>query len=449
MKENYLRYICILLLTVAVGCGEEDDAKKTKKKDSDAADLEAKVIYGEDDRLDLYQVQSTTLLSLADSTVALMAQSDLETVGVITNIKTTPFWDNFRLPLCEDERFREQDTAAFCSGFLVAPNLVATAGHCVQTQGAANSDCSTTRFVFGFNISREGTRPLSVPTSEIYSCKKIVAHKLDGAGADYSLIELDRNVAGHRPLKVRRSGSPQANDGLTVIGHPSGLPTKVAGNALVRRVNSSFLVASLDTYGGNSGSAVFNSATNEVEGILVRGENDFVVRGSCTASKKCAQDACRGEDVTLISEIAGLIPAIDDTDNPPKPSEIVYQSSENLSIPDKSTTGVTSVLTADQVPAGREVQVAVDITHTWRGDLVVELTAPNGAKVILSNRTGRSADDIVGVYGVAGTNGATLAASEDMSALRAVDKTGRWTLTVRDLAARDVGALNSWSLIFK
>ncbi len=63
---------------------------------------------------------------------------------------------------------------------------------------------------------------------------------------------------------------------LVVIGRPSGLPTKVADGAQVRSVNDVFLVANLDTYGGNSGSAVFNAVTGVVEGILVRGDTDYV-----------------------------------------------------------------------------------------------------------------------------------------------------------------------------
>ena len=52
---------------------------------------------------------------------------------------------------------------------------------------------------------------------------------------------------------------------------------KVAGGAKVRSNNNGvYFVANLDTYGGNSGSAVFNLQTREVEGILVRGENDYV-----------------------------------------------------------------------------------------------------------------------------------------------------------------------------
>ncbi len=64
-----------------------------------------------------------------------------------------------------------------------------------------------------------------------------------------------------------------------------------------------YYVANLDTYGGNSGSAVFNAKTGVIEGILMRGENDYVYKNGCRVSNVCASDACRGEDVTKLSSI--------------------------------------------------------------------------------------------------------------------------------------------------
>ena len=78
----------------------------------------------------------------------------------------------------------------------------------------------------------------------------------------------------------------------------------------MRNINKpGYFVANLDTYGGNSGSAVFNAKTGVIEGILVRGENDYVYKGNCRVSNVCASDGCRGEDVTKLSAITATIPS--------------------------------------------------------------------------------------------------------------------------------------------
>jgi V8-like Glu-specific endopeptidase len=125
---------------------------------------------------------------------------------------------------------------------------------------------------------------------------------------DYAVVELNRDVEGATPMKFRKSGKITDGQELVVIGHPSGLPTKIADGAFVRNNSSkAFFSASLDTYGGNSGSAVFNVNTGEIEGILVRGENDYVRNGSCTASNLCPMDGCRGEDVTRIMNVKEIM----------------------------------------------------------------------------------------------------------------------------------------------
>jgi len=259
-------------------------------------DYSSKVIYGDDDRLDLYQVQDPLMKSLAGSTVALMKASTLTTDGDTTQIEDRPIGPEYGL--CRDEPFYDQNSAAFCSGFLVAPDTIVTAGHCVSSQQA----CENTKFVFGFEINSLGQKATMVSTSDVYSCKTLIHSVASSFGEDFAVIKLTRNVSNHQPLSL----SPQTAEpgaGLTVIGHPSGLPVKVAGGAEVRSVRDEYLIANLDTYGGNSGSAVFNTATGAVEGILVRGAQDYVYENGCRRSNVCTNDGCRGEDVTLIERV--------------------------------------------------------------------------------------------------------------------------------------------------
>ncbi len=123
------------------------------------------------------------------------------------------------------------------------------------------------------------------------------------------LVRLDRPVPNHHPVTVRQSGKIVGGQSLFVIGHPNGLPTKFADDAKVREnTPASYFVANLDTYGGNSGSPVFNRENYQVEGILVRGDTDFVSHNGCNVSMVCPNTGCRGEDVTRATVWAAKIP---------------------------------------------------------------------------------------------------------------------------------------------
>lgn len=265
------------------------------------------VIYGDDDRQDLEQVQSQRFRQLADGTVALFKAGAVVT-DPDTNtaqLQTSKFGDAYNL--CKDEPFRDQPTGAFCSGSLVGPDLVMTAGHCIKSE----DDCKNTKFVFGFQMGADGKAVTKLPAGEVYGCGKIVSRALESAGVDYAVVKLDRAVDGHKPLKVNRSGKLAGETPLVVIGHPAGLPVKVAGGAAVREVTENgFFTSNLDTYGGNSGSAVFNARTGEIEGILVRGDTDFVydAENQCRRSNRVPNDGGRGEDVTSVSQVLAHVP---------------------------------------------------------------------------------------------------------------------------------------------
>jgi hypothetical protein len=158
-------------------------------------------------------------------------------------------------------------------------------------------------------MSNASTAVTTVSNSEIYRGVSLIERQEVDAGPDWALVRLDRPVLNHRVVRIRRSGRIGDGQAVHVIGHPVGLPTKFAGGAMVRNNSpGAFFVANLDTYGGNSGSPVFNSTTHEVEGILVRGETDFAPQGGCNVSLVCPSTGCRGEDVTRATEFAGLVP---------------------------------------------------------------------------------------------------------------------------------------------
>lgn len=283
------RWLAVILIVICAGVAK-------------ASGVSSKVIYGQDNRKDFYQVQDPLFRKVADSSVALIRASDLHNDGQWTSITTSPY--GYSMSLCASEPFYTQGTAAFCSGFLVTPDIVATAGHCVRTQ----DQCDSTRFVFDFRLNSADDTADRVASTDVYSCKKLIHSVSEAVGEDFSLIELDHPVQGHSPLKIREQGAPAVGDPLVLMGYPSGLPLKIAGEANIRAVQDKFITANTDSYGGNSGSAVFNAQTGVVEGILVRGERDFTWINGCRVSNVCPDDGCRGEDSTRIDRIEPYLP---------------------------------------------------------------------------------------------------------------------------------------------
>ncbi|HRN61905.1 MAG TPA: proprotein convertase P-domain-containing protein [Luteimonas sp.] len=112
-----------------------------------------------------------------------------------------------------------------------------------------------------------------------------------------------------------------------------------------------------------------------------------------------------------------------------------YSNNTAYPIPDNSAAGVDSPITISGASgnASAQTQVYVNITHTWIGDLIVRLIAPDGTQYTLHNRTGGSADDIVATYTVN---------------LSSEPKNGTWILRVSDNAFLDTGTLNRWSITF-
>lgn len=272
-----------------------------------------KVIYGQDNRKEVHRVLSdANLRRSADAVVTLFDASRVVPLddGKTSKIIKKMYGTEYRL--CEIEVFYTQPCSAFCSGVLVAPDMIATAGHCVDTPGKTPA-VKDIRVVFGYRMNPDDTISLNVRNEDVYS-GTLVKRVYTQGGPDWALVKLDRVVTGRAPVAIRRTSKIADAEDIYVIGHPCGLPAKFADGALVRdNSNSDFFIANLDTYGGNSGSPVFNRNTHEVEGLLVRGERDFTsqdtsIAESCQISLTCPNTGCRGEDCVRTTLFASLVP---------------------------------------------------------------------------------------------------------------------------------------------
>jgi subtilisin-like proprotein convertase family protein len=120
----------------------------------------------------------------------------------------------------------------------------------------------------------------------------------------------------------------------------------------------------------------------------------------------------------------------------------VYHSSDVPQPIADNTTIESDVNVSDAYCVG-DVDVSVDITHTFKGDLIVELISPEGTVVRLHNRTGTSDDNIVATYDQGVVNPDGPGSLDDFNGEIVA---GVWTLRVSDNANIDTGTLNAWSL---
>ena len=118
--------------------------------------------------------------------------------------------------------------------------------------------------------------------------------------------------------------------------------------------------------------------------------------------------------------------------------EVLYvEHRVNRGIPDLR--GAEDVINFPLEVEARDIEITLDIRHTWRGDLRVLLTPPQGEVVVLWNRSGGREDNIV----------RTFRASNDpelLGALLGVSARGDWRLQIADMAAQDVGVLAKWGV---
>ena len=250
-------------------------------------------IFGVDNRRPLTPDSSQHFLAQATAVALLsgnVSQNADGTIDLLTGRVS---------PVCGNEKFGTDSSLDYaCTGFLVAPDLLVTAGHCVYAVNTPNKElrnetglaCKVFSWLFDYEDqahSKAATK--NINPNRVYGCKQIIyATQTEKAPfLDYALIQLDRPALGRTPFKLA-SVRPGIGSMLSVIGYPFGTPVKIADQGRVTSDNPSrdSFLTSLDAFSGNSGSPVFNGG-NQVVGILVGGTPS---RDTVTNDKyKCEQ----------------------------------------------------------------------------------------------------------------------------------------------------------------
>ncbi|WP_333740214.1 S8 family peptidase [Streptomyces sp. IBSBF 2806] len=259
------------------------------------------------------------------------------------------------------------------------------------------------------------------------------------------------NVANHSPGNcnnvisvgaTNRTGAKASysNYGSLVdISAPGGQTSTGTANGILSTLNSGAKTPSSESYAYYQGTSM---ATPHIAGLvaLMKSANSSLTPAQIEAAIKSnarpLPGACSGGCGAGLADAARTVQAVSGSGGSGgTPGGTTYSSTTAVAIPDNGSAVESPItVTGRTGNAPAALQVGVDITHTYRGDLVVDLVAPDGTAYRLKAASSSdSADDVITTYSVNAS---------------AETANGTWKLRVQDTAAQDTGRLNGWKLTF-
>ncbi|MFE0253814.1 S8 family serine peptidase [Streptomyces sp. NPDC059010] len=221
------------------------------------------------------------------------------------------------------------------------------------------------------------------------------------------------------------------------IAAPGGETRTTTANGILSTLNTGTQGPSSETYKYYQGTSM---AAPHIAGLaaLMKSANPALtpaqIESAMKTNSRALPGTCSGGCGAGLADAAKTVQAVSGSSGG-STGGTTFTSTSALSIPDNGS-AVESPITVSgrSGNAPSALQVGVDITHTYRGDLVIDLVAPDGSTYRLKSASSSdSADNVSTTYTV---NASTETAN------------GTWKLRVQDTAAQDTGRVNSWKLTF-
>ncbi len=227
-----------------------------------------------------------------------------------------------------------------------------------------------------------------------------------------------------------------SNFGPVVDLTAPGGETAVRANGVLSTLNTGTTVPVAEAYAHYQGTSM---ATPHVAGLaaLVLGEgikSPAEVEAALKAGTRPLPGTCSGGCGAGLADAAKTIAALAPAPAPAPAPAALFTNGTDVPIRDKATVESPLVVTGRDGAAPTALQVPVTIRHTYRGDLQIDLVAPDGSPYRLKNTNSNdSADDVLGTY--------TVNASSETA-------NGTWKLRVFDRRTGETGYVDTWSLQF-
>jgi secreted trypsin-like serine protease len=326
-----------------------------------------------------------------------------------------------------------------CGGVLYTQQIVLTAAHCVGATGP-NTGITATIGV----VDLQDPAAISVRSNYVYRSPGYD----NPSGDDWALVRLSSPV--NAPTMKLATTTEYDSGAFTVAGWGAAAEGGAQQRFLLKadvpfiddvQCESAGgiyvgLVPDEEICAGNWDAGGVDTCQGDSGGPMFRRDNagEWIQVGITSWGQGCA----RPENPGVYAQVSTFAPAIAAAaaQITPQPGCAETANATEVAVPDAGAAVGSSVQIADCSGNGtRTARVTVDITHPYRGDLVINLIAPDGSVYKLKNFSGSdSADYARTTYPV------------NLSAETAV---GTWQLQVRDMFRGDVGTLTSWALSVK
>ncbi|MDX2599820.1 S8 family serine peptidase [Streptomyces caniscabiei] len=262
----------------------------------------------------------------------------------------------------------------------------------------------------------------------------VAAGNSNANAANYSPASCS-NVISVAATNRAGARSYYSNFGSVVdIAAPGGETRTVDSNGILSTVNSGTSTPASESYDYYQGTSMAAPHIAGLAALLKSASSALTpaqIESAIKTNSRALPGACSGGCGAGLADAAKTVQAVTGGGTT---GGTTFTNTTAVSIPDNGAAIESSIsVTGRTGNAPSTLQVGVDITHTYRGDLVLTLVAPDGSTYPLKASSSDSADNLVTTY--------TVNASSEVA-------NGTWKLRVQDVAASDTGRLNNWKLTF-